>query len=66
MINSFSNNIHRLQSINHACEATSKGSVGRTSSGLGMLMGAAQITFKDQLFSLDDDVQQRFIEAAYH
>jgi hypothetical protein len=63
----FSNNIHEatIPSYMHG-EATSKGSVGRTASGLSMLMSAAQITFKDQLFSLDDDVQGPFLEAAYH
>jgi hypothetical protein len=29
-------------------------------------MSAAQVTFKDQLFSLDDDVQGPFLESAYH
>jgi len=63
----FANNIHEatIPSYMHG-EATSKGSVGRTASGLSMLMSAAQITFKDQLFSLDDDVQGPFLEAAYH
>jgi hypothetical protein len=31
-----------------------------------MMMSAAQITFKDQLFSIDDDVQRPFLEAMYH
>jgi hypothetical protein len=63
----FANNIHEatIPSYMHG-EATSKGSVGRTASGLSMLMSAAQVTFKDQLFSLDDDVQRPFIESMYH
>lgn len=63
----FMNNIHEatLPSYMHG-EATSKGSVGRTASGLSMLMSAAQITFKDQLFSIDDDVQKPLIEGLYH
>lgn len=63
----FANNIHEatLPSYMHG-EATSKGSVGRTASGLSMLMSSAQVTFKDQLFSLDDDVQRPFIEGMYH
>jgi hypothetical protein len=63
----FMNNIHEstMPSYMHG-EASSKGSVGRTASGLSMLMSSAQITFKDQLFSLDDDVQRPFIEAMYH
>lgn len=63
----FANNIHEatIPSYMHG-EATSKGSVGRTASGLSMLMSSAQVTFKDQLFSLDDDVQRPFIEAMYH
>jgi len=63
----FANNIHEatIPSYMHG-EATSKGSVGRTASGLSMLMSAAQVTFKDQLFSLDDDVQGPFLESAYH
>jgi hypothetical protein len=63
----FENNIHEttIPSYMHG-EATSKGSVGRTASGLSMLMSAAQVTFKDQLFSLDDDVQRPFLEGMYH
>jgi len=63
----FANNIHEstIPSYMHG-EATSKGSVGRTASGLSMLMSAAQVTFKDQLFSLDDDVQSPFLQSAYH
>ena len=63
----FANNIHEatIPSYMHG-EATSKGSVGRTAAGLSMMMSAAQITFKDQLFSLDDDVQRPFLEAMYH
>lgn len=67
MTSFFANNIHEatLPSYMHG-EATSKGSVGRTASGLSMLMSSAQVTFKDQLFSLDDDVQRPFIEGMYH
>ena len=63
----FANNIHEstIPSYMHG-EATSKGSVGRTASGLSMLMSAAQVTFKDQLFSIDDDVQAPFLESMYH
>jgi hypothetical protein len=63
----FASNIHEstIPSYMHG-EATSKGSVGRTASGLSMLMSAAQVTFKDQLLSIDDDVQSPFLEAAYH
>lgn len=63
----FANNIHEatLPSYMHG-EGVSKGSVGRTSSGLSMLMSAAQIVFKDQLFSLDDGIQRPFITAMYH
>lgn len=63
----FMNNIHEatIPSYMHG-EATSKGSVGRTVGGLSMLMSAAQITFKDQLFSLDDDVMRPFLTAMYH
>lgn len=67
LANFFANNIHEatLPSYMHG-EATSKGSVGRTASGLSMLMSAAQVTFKDQLFSLDDDIQRPLIEGMYH
>ena len=67
LANYFANNIHEITipSYMHG-EATSKGSVGRTASGLSMLMSAAQVTFKDQLFSLDDDVQGPFLESMYH
>jgi hypothetical protein len=67
LISHFSQNIDEatMPAYMHG-ENPQKGSIGRTSSGLGMLMSAAQTTFKDQLFSLDDDVQQPFIEAMYH
>jgi hypothetical protein len=67
LIGHFSQNIDEatMPAYMHG-ETPQKGSIGRTSSGLGMLMSAAQTTFKDQLFSLDDDVQQPFIEAMYH
>jgi hypothetical protein len=63
----FLTNIHEatIPSYMHG-EPVSKGSVGRTASGLSMLMSAAQITFKGQLFSLDDDVQRPFLEGMYH
>lgn len=62
----FANNIHEatIPSYMHG-EPISKGSVGRTASGLSMLMSAAQVTFKDQLFSLDDDVQKPFLRSMY-
>ena len=67
LIGKFSENIHEatFPSVMHG-EVTSKGSVGRTASGLSMVMSAGQGTFKDQLLSLDDDVQCPFLEAAYH
>jgi hypothetical protein len=67
LIGQFSENIHEatFPSVMHG-EVTTKGSVGRTASGLSMVMSAGQGTFKDQLLSLDDDVQCPFLEAAYH
>lgn len=67
MMQMFANNIHEatIPSYMHG-EATSKGSVGRTVGGLSLLMSAAQISLKDQLTSIDDDVIRPFIEAMYH
>lgn len=39
--------------------------VGKTASGLSMLMGAASITVKDQVSNADDDVIKPFINAMY-
>ncbi len=39
--------------------------VGKTASGLSMLMGAANITVKDQVSNADDDVIKPFINAMY-
>lgn len=62
----FEENIHEstIPSYMHG-EGVSKGSVGRTVGGLSMLMGAAQVTLKDQLSSIDDVVRD-FIGGMYH
>jgi hypothetical protein len=38
---------------------------GKTATGLSMLMGAANITIKDQIKNYDDGVTKRFIKAMY-
>lgn len=42
------------------------GGAGETARGLSMLMGAVNITLKDQIKSYDDDVTTPFISALYH
>lgn len=46
-------------------QAMSKGA-GQTATGLSMLMGAANITIKDQIKNFDDGVTKRFIKAMYY
>ncbi|KYC52205.1 MAG: hypothetical protein AMQ22_00932 [Candidatus Methanofastidiosum methylothiophilum] len=40
--------------------------IARTSSGLSMLMGSANITIKDQVKNFDDGITSPFISAMYH
>lgn len=42
------------------------GGAGRTATGLSMLMGASNITLKDQVRNYDDGITKRFIRAMYH
>lgn len=42
------------------------GGAGRTATGLSMLMGAANITLKDQVRNFDEGITKRFINALYH
>jgi len=50
-----------------AGEATQiRGAAARTATGLSMLMGAANITLKDQIKNFDDGITKPFITALYH
>lgn len=40
--------------------------IGRTASGMSMLMGSANITIKDQVKNFDDGITRPFIQAMYH
>ena len=40
--------------------------IGRTASGMSMLMGSANITIKDQVKNFDDGITKPFITAMYH
>lgn len=40
--------------------------IGRTASGMSMLMGSANITIKDQVKNFDDGVTTKFISGMYH
>ena len=40
--------------------------IGRTASGMSMLMGSANITIKDQVKNFDDGISKPFITAMYH
>ena len=44
---------------------TQVGGAGRTATGLSMLMGAANVTLKDQIKNFDDGITKRFIKAMY-
>lgn len=46
-------------------ESNQVGGAGRTATGLSMLMGAANITLKDQIKNFDDGVTVPFIRALY-
>jgi len=40
--------------------------ISRTSSGMSMLMGSANITIKDQVKNCDDGITSKFIDGMYH
>jgi hypothetical protein len=40
--------------------------IGRTASGLSMMLGSANITIKDQVKNFDDGITKPFISAMYH
>lgn len=46
-------------------DATNVAGAGRTASGLSMLMGAANVTLKDQVKNFDDGITKQFIKAMY-
>jgi hypothetical protein len=47
-------------------DAQNVGGAGKTASGLSMLMGAANVTLKDQIKNFDDGVTLPFIKALYY
>jgi len=46
-------------------ETSNIGGAGKTASGLSMLMGAANVTLKDQVKNFDDGITKPFIKALY-
>lgn len=46
-------------------ETSKMGGAGRTATGLSMMMGAANITLKDQVKNFDDGITKPFIRAMY-
>jgi len=46
-------------------EGSQLGGAGRTATGLSMMMGAANITLKDQVKNFDDGITEPFIRALY-
>ena len=46
-------------------ETSNIGGAGKTASGLSMLMGAANVTLKDQVKNFDDGITKPFIRALY-
>lgn len=46
-------------------DSTNVGGAGKTASGLSMLMGAANVSLKDQIKNFDDGVTKPFIKALY-
>lgn len=66
MIDIFSNFSDEITTIPRYMWGDSTGGAGRTSSGLSMLMGSANMSIKDQVKNFDDGITTPFIKAMYH
>lgn len=66
MLNMFSNYSDEITTIPRYMWGDTSNGVGRTSSGLSMLMGSANMAIKDQVKNFDDGITTPFITAMYH
>lgn len=68
MLNLFSNYSDEITTIPRYMwgDQSGMGGAGRTSSGLSMLMGSANMAIKDQVKNFDDGITTPFIQAMYH
>ena len=66
MLNLFSTYSDEITTIPRYMWGDTSGGAGRTSSGLSMLMGSANMAIKDQVKNFDDGITTPFIRAMYH
>ena len=66
MLNLFSTYNDEITTIPRYMWGDNSGGAGRTSSGLSMLMGSANMAIKDQVKNFDDGITTPFIRAMYH
>lgn len=66
MLNMFANYSDEITTIPRYMWGDTSGGAGRTSSGLSMLMGSANMAIKDQVKNFDDGITTPFISAMYH
>lgn len=66
MLNMFSSYSDEITTIPRYMWGDTSNGVGRTSSGLSMLMGSANMAIKDQVKNFDDGITTPFITAMYH
>ena len=66
MLNLFSTYNDEITTIPRYMWGDNSGGAGRTSSGLSMLMGSANMAIKDQVKNFDDGITTPFIRSMYH
>lgn len=66
MLNLFNQYNDEITTIPRYMWGDNSSNVGRTSSGLSMLMGSANMAIKDQVKNFDDGITTPFIRAMYH
>ena len=66
MLNLFSTYTDEITTIPRYMWGDTSGGAGRTSSGLSMLMGSANMAIKDQVKNFDDGITTPFIRSMYH
>ena len=66
MLNIFGQYADEVTTIPRHMWGESTPGVGRTASGMSMLMGSANVSIKDQVKNFDDGITKPFISAMYH
>lgn len=66
MLNIFSQYADEVTTIPRHMWGESTPGVGRTASGMSMLMGSANVSIKDQVKNFDEGITKPFITAMYH